>query len=108
MAANYRYWCGECHYRTTWLTESQGAEQQLRHYVKSHPGIEPGGHVEIRKRSGGGLGCVLLIGLFFVVLMLAATCQRQPASAPATCQPCTGISTANEISSPPAFGNVRS
>ena len=76
MAANYRYWCGECHYRTPWLTESQGADQQLEHYVRRHPGIEPGGRVEVRTGSGGGVGCLALVGLLFLVLLLAATCQQ--------------------------------
>jgi hypothetical protein len=84
MAANYRYWCGECRYRTPWLTESEGADSQLRHYAQRHSGIEPGGRVEVRTGSGGGAGCLALVGLLFVVLLLAATCQPdQSTGAPA-------------------------
>ena len=84
MAANYRYWCGECHYRTPWLTESEGADQQDRHYAQRHPGIVPGGRVEVRRSSGGGTGCLAVVGLLFLVLLLAATCQDgQSSGAPA-------------------------
>jgi hypothetical protein len=75
MAANYRYWCGECHYRTSWLTESQGADQQDRHYAQRHPGLVAGGRVEVRRDSGSGLGCLALVGLLFVVLLFATTCH---------------------------------
>ena len=78
MAANYRYWCGECRHRTPWLTESQGADQHWTHYAQHHPGIPAGGRVEIRRSSGSGAGCLALIGLLFVLLLLAATCQHQP------------------------------
>lgn len=82
MAANYRYWCGECHYRTSWLTESAGADAQVQHYIQRHPGIEPGGRVEVRTSSGGGggIGCLALVGVLFVVLLLAATCQDSQSS----------------------------
>lgn len=35
----YRHWCGECSYKTAWLSESQSEEQQIQHYAKQHPGV---------------------------------------------------------------------
>jgi hypothetical protein len=85
MAANYRYWCGECSYRTPWLTESEGAAWQTRHYARRHVPTPPGGRVEVRaKRSEGG-GCVWLVALLFLVLLVASTCRQEARSAP---QPC--------------------
>ncbi|MEV6208272.1 hypothetical protein [Kitasatospora sp. NPDC051914] len=73
----YRYWCGECGFRTAWLGESEGERQQVEHYRRKHPGIPPGGHVEVdRKDPGGGLGCLRLVVVAVVLLALAASCRR--------------------------------
>lgn len=88
MAANYRYWCGECSYRTPWLPESRGAAQQARHYAQRHGSVPPGGRVEVRAKRGEGGGCVWLVGVLFLVLLLASTCREEARSAPAPCHPC--------------------
>ncbi|MER8185238.1 hypothetical protein [Kitasatospora sp. NPDC094015] len=80
----YRYWCGECGFKTAWLTESQGADQQIEHYAKHHPGILPGGQVETNQRSpvsqsgggGCGSGCLQVAGVLLLLLVLAAACHR--------------------------------
>jgi hypothetical protein len=73
----YRYWCGECSFKTPWLSESQGEQRQIEHYAKQHPGIPPGGHVEVNRRNpDGGLGCLQLIVVTVVLLVLAASCHR--------------------------------
>ncbi len=74
----FRYWCGECGYKTAWLGESEGAEQQLQHYAKQHPDIPPGGRVEVdrRGRPSGGLGCLAVLGVTMLLLVLAASCHR--------------------------------
>jgi hypothetical protein len=91
VSANYRYWCGECRYRTGWLTESQGAEQQERHHDARHPDVAPGGRVEIRQRASNGIGCLGVVGVLFLILLLASTCQKKATSAPmptvAACDP---------------------
>jgi hypothetical protein len=85
MAANYRYWCGECNYHTLWLTESQGAGAQETHYAQRHPDIPPGGRVEVRQKSGGGGGgCLGIVAALFLILLLASTCQHESRSAPMT------------------------
>ncbi|MEV4612468.1 hypothetical protein AB0K43_07695 [Kitasatospora sp. NPDC049258] len=72
----YRYWCGECGFRTAWLGESQGEQQQIEHYAKQHPGIPPGGQVETnRKRPDGGGGCLPAAGII-LLLVVAAACHR--------------------------------
>jgi hypothetical protein len=83
MAGRYRYWCGECRYRTPWSTEWQGAGRQLRHYALHHPDVEPGGRVEVRRTAHSGAGCVALVGALFLILLFASTCRFQPTSAPA-------------------------
>ncbi|MFD2419949.1 hypothetical protein [Amycolatopsis pigmentata] len=82
MADNYRYWCGECGYHTPWLTESQGADAQMTHYIQRHPGIPPGGRVEFRQRPTGGGGCLGVVAALFLILLLASTCQHGSQSAP--------------------------
>jgi hypothetical protein len=93
MAANYRYWCRECRYRTPWLTDSQGAQQRLDHYAQRHPGIPSGGRIEVRDDPNNGIGCLLLVGLLFLILLVASTCQYQSTSPPTstTCQSCLGL-----------------
>ncbi|WP_354644636.1 hypothetical protein [Kitasatospora camelliae] len=74
----YRYWCGECGFKTAWLGESQGEQQQVEHYAKQHPGIPPGGQVETRRRGpDGGGGCTALaVGIVLLLLILAAVVRR--------------------------------
>ncbi|MDH6579162.1 hypothetical protein [Kitasatospora sp. MAP5-34] len=73
----YRYWCGECSFKTPWLSEAQGGQQQIEHYARKHPGIPPGGHVEVTRRNpNGGHGCLQLAALVLLLLILAASCHR--------------------------------
>jgi hypothetical protein len=73
----YRYWCGECGYRTPWLSESQGEELQIEHYIRRHPGVPPGGTVEVNRRNpDGGHGCLVLLGIVLLLLLVAASCHR--------------------------------
>ncbi|GAB3493379.1 hypothetical protein [Amycolatopsis cihanbeyliensis] len=66
MSATFRYWCGECGYKTPWLDEWAGAEELERHYLRRHPGIEPGGDFEIRR--GDGQGCLGTVAVPFLLL----------------------------------------
>ncbi|MFD5498493.1 hypothetical protein ACFWJS_02030 [Streptomyces sp. NPDC127061] len=73
----YRFWCGECGFKTPWLAESEGEQRQLAHYTKQHPGIPAGGHVETnRKNPQGGLGCLQVTGILVLLLIVAAACRR--------------------------------
>lgn len=73
----YRYWCGECGFKTSWGAESQGEQQQIEHYAKYHPGTDPGGHVEAnRKNPSGGNGCLAFITIAILLLLLAASCRH--------------------------------
>ncbi|MEE1767420.1 hypothetical protein PUR34_04310 [Streptomyces sp. JV185] len=73
----YRFWCGECGFKTQWLAESEGAQRQLDHYVKQHPGIPAGGHVEAnRKNPNGGIGFLQAAGIIVLLLIIAAACRR--------------------------------
>jgi hypothetical protein len=80
MAADYRYWCGECHHRTSWRTEAEGAGEQVRHYARSHPGIPAGGRVEVRDKTGGGGGCLAVVGVLLLLVVLAPSCRHQAES----------------------------
>ncbi|WP_020659459.1 hypothetical protein [Amycolatopsis benzoatilytica] len=77
MSGNYRYWCGECSYRTAWVTESEVAGVREIHYASKHPGIVPGGRVESNHggKSGGGAGCLGLVGGLVLILVLASMCS---------------------------------
>ncbi|WP_434591447.1 hypothetical protein [Streptomyces sp. A5-4] len=67
----YRHWCGECGYKTAWLSEPRGEELQFQHYIKQHPGIPPGGSVEVnRGKPNGVLGCLSLLGILLLLLIL--------------------------------------
>ncbi|MFJ9953483.1 hypothetical protein [Kitasatospora sp. NPDC091207] len=72
----YRYWCGECSYRTPWLGESDGERQQIAHYAKRHPGTPPGGHVEVARSLDVGCGCLQLAAIVLLVVIVAAVCAR--------------------------------
>lgn len=83
MARQCRRWCGECRYRTPWLSEYAGADRQWQHYARRHPGSTPGGRVEYRRaRPYEGLGCLALVSLLLVILVLAASCHHRTASVP--------------------------
>jgi hypothetical protein len=75
----YRYRCGECGFKTSWGTESQGQREQDSHYADRHPGLHPGGTVEVNgknpapENSGGCLGCLAVLVLLFLLL---ASCHR--------------------------------
>ncbi|MFJ6017080.1 hypothetical protein [Streptomyces sp. NPDC092952] len=69
----FRFWCGECGFKTAWLAESEGAQRQLEHYAKHHPGIPAGGHVETnRKNPERNSGCLRAVGVLVLLLILTA------------------------------------
>ncbi|MEU2134259.1 hypothetical protein [Streptomyces sp. NPDC018352] len=77
----YRFWCGECGFKTPWLAESEGAQRQLDHYNKQHPGILAGGHVETKRRKPqgsrpSGLAFLQVAGILVLLLIIAAACRR--------------------------------
>ncbi|MFJ5229786.1 hypothetical protein ACIQBJ_07750 [Kitasatospora sp. NPDC088391] len=75
----YRYRCGECGFKTSWGTESQGERDQVAHYADRHPGLYPGGTVETNTKNpegNGCLGCLGALAVLFLLLMLAASCGR--------------------------------
>ncbi|MET7643334.1 hypothetical protein ABZS83_06730 [Streptomyces sp. NPDC005426] len=73
----FRFWCGECGFKTPWMGESQGAQRQLDHYVKQHPGIPAGGHVETDRRSPeGGFGFLHMAGIGLLLLIVVVLFQR--------------------------------
>lgn len=73
MADSYRYRCGECGHHTAWGSESQGGQAIEAHYGRSHPQVLPGGMVEFRKgSSGGGAGCLILLGIVVLLLFIAS------------------------------------
>lgn len=73
MADSYRYRCGECGHRTGWGSESQGGEGIEAHYAQRHPHVPSGGMVEFRKgSSGGGSGCLIAVGIVFLLLLIAS------------------------------------
>lgn len=78
MAGDWRCWCGECSYRTPWLTEPRSAGQLAQHYAEQHPEAEPGGRAEYRENKREGAGCVAVLAILFLLLVLLATCQYQP------------------------------
>ncbi|MEV0052988.1 hypothetical protein AB0H34_21075 [Saccharopolyspora shandongensis] len=74
----FRYWCEECDYRTPWLTESAGAEEQIEHYDHHHPGTLPGGRVELRAKKTDGAGCLVVLGILFLLLLATFTFRYWP------------------------------
>ncbi|MGV9271051.1 hypothetical protein ACWDRR_41170 [Kitasatospora sp. NPDC003701] len=72
----YRYWCGECSFRTAWLDEAEGERQQIEHYGRRHPGTPPGGHVEVGRSPRGCCGCLVVAGIALLLLIAAAACPR--------------------------------
>ncbi|MFF1649742.1 hypothetical protein [Streptomyces sp. NPDC058240] len=73
----YRFWCGECGFKTPWLAESEGAQRQLEHYTKQHPGILAGGHVETNRKNpqGSSIGILQVAGILVLLLIIAVACQ---------------------------------
>ncbi|WP_406194703.1 hypothetical protein OH807_05755 [Kitasatospora sp. NBC_01560] len=72
----FRYWCGECGYRTGWVGRSEGERQQVGHYARRHAGTPPGGHVEVGRRRGAGCGCLPLAVVALLLVVVAAACHR--------------------------------
>ncbi|MFB8210193.1 hypothetical protein [Streptomyces sp. NPDC056010] len=77
----YRFWCGECGFKTPWLAESEGAQRQLNHYKKQHPGVLAGGHVETARRNSqgrriGGFACLQVAVLLALLLIVVAAFRR--------------------------------
>ncbi|GJF35152.1 hypothetical protein KNE206_78520 [Kitasatospora sp. NE20-6] len=73
----YRYRCGECGFKTSWGTESQGEQEQITHYTHRHPGLRPGGTVEANtKNPEGGIGCLGFLAVLLLLFVLAAACSR--------------------------------
>ncbi|WP_433544328.1 hypothetical protein ACQPZG_03870 (plasmid) [Streptomyces sp. CA-294286] len=73
-----RYWCGECTFKTPWLTEPEGLRRQIEHYAGRHPGTPPGGQVETRRRNpvrvrGRLVWAVLWVGVVLTVAVVVAT-----------------------------------
>ncbi|MGW4248066.1 hypothetical protein [Nocardia sp. NPDC004722] len=46
----YRAVCGECGFRSGWMTESQAEASSAQHYRSRHPNVPPGGTMQIRTR----------------------------------------------------------
>ncbi len=73
--AQYRAHCGECGYTSSWLAESHAQDVVVSHYQAKHPGIEPGGAVQIKKGNpegiGWGGGCLIIV----VLLILLSQCK---------------------------------
>ncbi|GGP59621.1 hypothetical protein [Streptomyces sindenensis] len=73
----YRYWCGDCSFKTPWLEESEGLRQQIEHYAARHPGTPPGGQIESRRGdSGGARACLQLAAIALVLLAILAACRH--------------------------------
>lgn len=69
----YRFWCGECGFKTPWLSESEGGQRQLDNYMTQHPGIPPGGHVEANRKNPEGIGgCLQAVAVIIVLLVILA------------------------------------
>ncbi|MFF0746952.1 hypothetical protein ACFYVL_41865 [Streptomyces sp. NPDC004111] len=66
-----RYWCGECTFKTPWLTEPEAVRRQIEHYAGKHPGTPPGGQVETRRRDPGRLRGRVLLAVVVLVLLAA-------------------------------------
>ncbi|MFJ7205411.1 hypothetical protein ACIQWR_17935 [Streptomyces sp. NPDC098789] len=76
---NYRFWCGECGFKTTWGDPSEAGRQHEDHYTARHPGLPLGGQVETGTKgpaAGGGLGCVGMVVAVVLLLIIAAACGR--------------------------------
>ncbi|MFJ7085958.1 MULTISPECIES: hypothetical protein [Streptomyces] len=72
----YRYRCGECRFSTSWGTESAAEDLAVAHYAERHPGLVPGGSVEVNRKNPHSLGCLPMIGIAFLLLLIIASCQK--------------------------------
>ncbi|MFI9275613.1 hypothetical protein ACIGXM_33640 [Kitasatospora sp. NPDC052896] len=73
----HRYWCGECGFKTPWLSRTQGEHQQIAHYAKRHPGVPPGGHVEFRRGNPDRRrGCLHRTTTILLLLSFAVACHH--------------------------------
>ncbi|MFF4325887.1 hypothetical protein [Streptomyces sp. NPDC001591] len=73
----YRFWCGECGFKTPWGPESVAGRQHMDHYAGRHPGLRLGGQVEAGVRdSVGGIGCAGPAVVLLLFLIVAAACVR--------------------------------
>lgn len=75
----YRFWCGECGFKTPWGPESVAERQHMDHYAGRHPGLRLGGQVEAGVRDpgrGGGIGCAGPAVVLVLFLIVAAACVR--------------------------------
>ena len=70
-----RYWCGECDFRTPWLSRPTGEAELVRHYRKDHVGVPPDGHEELRW-SRQALACGCLPAAIAVTALLAFVVLR--------------------------------
>lgn len=75
-AVAYRFWCGECGYKSDWGSESQGERQQIEHYAARHPGTPPGGQVEVNRKDPEGGACLPVVLVAIVLLILLASCHH--------------------------------
>ncbi|MFF3215838.1 hypothetical protein ACFYYB_35130 [Streptomyces sp. NPDC002886] len=73
----FRYRCGECGFKPSWGTESQNEREQIEHYADRHPGLHFGGTVEANAKSPeGGIGCLGVLGVPYLLFLIAAACSR--------------------------------
>ncbi|MFE0641747.1 hypothetical protein ACFW2Y_09090 [Streptomyces sp. NPDC058877] len=72
----YRYRCGDCRFATRWTTESEVEDISVAHYADRHPGLLPGGHIEINSKNPHSPGFLLILGIGFLLLLIIASCRR--------------------------------
>ncbi|MFE2878492.1 hypothetical protein ACFXG6_19705 [Streptomyces roseus] len=77
----YRFWCGECGFKTPWGTESEAGRGHTDHYGTRHPGLRLGGQVEtgptVPAREGTSCAvCATTAVLGLLLLVIVAACGR--------------------------------
>ncbi|WP_418960472.1 hypothetical protein [Streptomyces tritici] len=72
----FRYRCGECGFSTRWSTESEAEDLAIAHYADRHPGLLPGGSVEVNRKNPHSPGCLPVLGVAFFLFLIIASCQR--------------------------------
>ncbi|MDI9889003.1 hypothetical protein QMZ92_32830 [Streptomyces sp. HNM0645] len=73
----YRHRCGACGFTTRWTSRSEAEDLSVAHYADRHPGLVPGGIVEMNRRNPRTIGYAAPLGLVFLVLFLiVASCLR--------------------------------
>ncbi|MGW3045806.1 hypothetical protein ACWC9T_38680 [Kitasatospora sp. NPDC001159] len=77
----YRFWCGECGFKTPWAGQPEGRLELVRHCERRHAGHAPSGHIEAGRWWGGGrVGCLMASGAGLLVLLLVVVALwRSPA-----------------------------